>query len=216
MRTHVYLRAAGARDELPRVCGADAGAGENFDPPCGMAHHGSDRVCALRGCGALAARQHTGDPGGDQGIERRAPVGDNVDGAAEDAFFAVPGGKTGKLACAFGIDRAVFMQEAEHEPVCAVFQQKPRVLLHNGVFRFRVAKAALARAHHRHDLQRRRGFFHREQAPERGCQAAVKEVTVQFDPFCARAAGEDRILRAAAAYFKQYPHGSVSFLLMRI
>ena len=132
-----------------RALGSNAAAGENFNAACGVFHHLADGQCALGDGGALSAGEDAGHAQFDEPIQRRPPVGHHINGAVEHGFLLSDDCHHG--AAALHIQRAIFMEETEHDAVSPVFHKQTGILQHDLELRVRVAEAALAGTHHAHN-----------------------------------------------------------------
>ena len=107
------------------------------------------------------------------------------------------------------------MEETERQSIRTVGKEQLRVLHRRVELRPRVAKAALPRTDHGHDVHPGLPFGH-GQGPQRGREPAVEQVAVQLHPVRSGPVGLDHIVRAAAADLQQYPfllHDSPAFHL---
>ena len=107
-------------------------------------------------------------------------------------------GQPHQLAAAFLVERAVLVQEAENQAVRPVCQKLLGVRQGRGVFCLRIAEAALARAHHRHDRKVNHPFCD-QQLSHRGRQPSVKEAGVELHAIRAAAGSGQDVLHAPAA-----------------
>src|SRR3974390_3049649 len=147
-RREVHLRAAGRRNKLSHIVGANSPAGQYFDasrrPLDQFPQPGASVVCRL----GLSGGKYPGETEVDYFVERPHRLRHRVKRAMEYRLPAI--GDFYQLSAARSVDAAVRLQYAEHDAVSAVFDQQCGVAPHGDKFFLGIAEAAGARTQHRH------------------------------------------------------------------
>jgi len=172
--------------------GTHASARKNFNARTGAQHELVYSLASVAGCLLLSAGKHAGEADVDQLFQCAKRIGHDVESAMENRLPTTC--EFDNLPTALGVDASIGMENAQHDSVGAMLQQKPSVALHDPEIRLGITETASARAHHYHHRNAHLRL-RRDQRAQRRSEPARPDGRAQLYAIGAAALGCNAVVR---------------------